>query len=133
VHQGGCHCGNVRYSISGEIVHHALCHCADCRRCAGATPVAWIGFKAEGLTVTQGEPAVYRSSPSVERHFCPNCGTGLFYYNEPMLPGLVDIQTVTLDDAGDLAPSAHIMMGEALPWEDSLDGLPRFDRFPGQE
>ncbi|RVQ67837.1 GFA family protein [Croceicoccus ponticola] len=133
MHNGGCHCGTIRYCVSGDLMHHALCHCEDCRRCAGATPVAWIAFKAEDLAVTHGTPKIYRSSPGVERHFCPECGTGLFYYNEPMLPGLVDIQSVTMDDAAALSPTAHIMMAEALPWEASLDTLPKFERFPGQD
>ncbi|WP_066560682.1 GFA family protein [Croceicoccus bisphenolivorans] len=128
--EGGCHCGSVRYSVAGEVEHHGLCHCSDCRRCAGATPVPWIAFKSEGLTVTKGEPTVYHSSEGVERHFCPTCGTGLFYFNEAALPGLVDIQSVTLDRAGDFAPEGHIMMIEALPWEAGVDSLPSSTVFP---
>lgn len=133
MHQGGCHCGSVRYAISGEVAHHALCHCEDCRRCAGATPVAWIAFRSEGLELEGERPAIYESSPGVERHFCAKCGTGLFYFNETMLPGLVDIQTVTLDDAGSLSPQGHVMMIDALPWEDGIDSLPKFRRFPGMD
>ncbi|AKM08829.1 GFA family protein [Croceicoccus naphthovorans] len=133
MHEGGCHCRAIRYSIAGEMAHHALCHCSDCRRCAGATPVGWVAFKSEGLTVTCGSPKVYRSSENVERHFCADCGTGLFYFNEPMLPGLVDIQSATLDDAAHLAPQAHIMMAEALPWQETAGALPKFQKFPGME
>jgi hypothetical protein len=34
--EGGCHCGAGRYRIDGEAMTHALCHCTDCRRSAGA-------------------------------------------------------------------------------------------------
>jgi len=128
--KGGCHCGAVRYEISGEVAHHAICHCSDCRRSAGVAGVSWICFPAEGLRF-DGEVRSYASSEGVERQFCPNCGTGLFYYNEGVLPGLVDIQSATLDDAGDHPPSAHIQMAEALPWEVTAHELPRFDRYPG--
>ncbi len=131
--EGGCHCGAVRYEIAGEPEHHALCHCNDCRHCAGATPVAWIAFRAEGLAVTQGKAKIYRSSPGVQRHFCGECGTGLFYYNEPVLPGLVDIQSATLDDAARLEPGAHIMMKDALPWEATAESLPKFATYPGMD
>lgn len=128
---GRCHCGAIRYTVSGEMKHHAVCHCEDCRRCAGALMVPWIAFAPEELTVTQGETKVYKSSAHGERHFCGNCGTGLFYYSETMLPGIVDIQSVTFDNPGDVAPQAHIQMADSLPWEDSLDALPKFDRYPG--
>src|SRR5262249_14890443 len=36
---GGCHCGAIRYALVGEPKFHALCHCTDCRRHAGAPMV----------------------------------------------------------------------------------------------
>ena len=128
---GRCHCGAIRYTVVGEVKHHAVCHCKDCRRCAGALLVPWIAFAAADLTVTQGEAKVYRSSEHGERHFCGDCGTGLFYFNETMLPGIVDIQSVTLDNSEDFIPQAHIQMADSLPWEAGLEALPKFERFPG--
>jgi hypothetical protein len=127
---GRCHCGSIRYQVSGEPKHHAVCHCEDCRRCAGALLVPWIAFAPADLTV-QGEPKVYRSSEHGERHFCGDCGTGLFYFNETMLPGIVDIQSATLDHPEVFVPQAHIQVADSLPWEDGLAALPRFERFPG--
>ena len=83
------------------------------------------------MFVESGSPAVYHSSEHGERHFCGQCGTGLFYFNEQVLPGIVDIQAVTLDDAAERAPQVHIQVADSLPWEASLDTLPRFDRYPG--
>ena len=128
---GGCHCGGVRYSVAGEMMHHAVCHCEDCRKNAGAPMVAWIAFPKNALSLDGGSPQVYNSSEHGRRHFCGECGTGLFYYNEVVLPGIVDIQSVTLDDVGERTPQAHIQMADALPWEASLGELPKFDRYPG--
>ncbi|QDM40679.1 GFA family protein [Altererythrobacter sp. TH136] len=128
---GGCHCGAVRYTVDGEMHHNAVCHCSDCRRSSGAIMVPWAAFAKDALTVESGTPSVYRSSEYGERHFCGRCGTGLFYYNEQMLPGIVDIQAVSFDDAAERAPQAHIQVADSLPWEESLGTLPRFDRYPG--
>ena len=128
---GRCHCGAIRYSVAGEMKHHAVCHCEDCRRCSGALLVPWIAFATEELTITQGAAKVYRSSEHGERHFCGACGTGLFYYSETMLPGIVDIQSVTLDDPDAFVPQAHIQVADRLAWEDGLAELPKFERFPG--
>ena len=128
---GGCHCGAIRYELEGEAITHALCHCTDCRRHAGAPVVGWAMFKSEQLNVTKGEAKVYASSETGRRHFCAECGTGLFYTNDTMLPGITDVQSGTLDDPDSLAPSAHIQVADRIAWMKHIDTLPEFERFPG--
>lgn len=128
---GGCHCGAIRYQVSGEPQHVALCHCSDCRRSAGAPVVSWAAFAEGELELTQGTPITFNSSGAAMRSFCGTCGTGLFYRNADVLPGIVDIQSTTLDDAEALLPGAHIQAAERLHWMDGLEALPKFDRFPG--
>ena len=130
---GGCHCGAIRYDVEGEPQHVTLCHCSDCGRSAGAPLVSWATFWEDALTVTQGQPVTFNSSGAAMRSFCGTCGTGMFYRNADMLPGIVDIQSVTLDDPEALAPAAHIQVAERLHWMDDMDSLTRFDRFPGMK
>jgi hypothetical protein len=42
---GGCYCGKVRFRVSGPNLRQSNCHCANCRRAAGAQSVAWITVK----------------------------------------------------------------------------------------
>lgn len=130
---GGCHCGGVRYEAEGDPLHHAICHCADCRHTAGAPMVGWIAFPSDRVRVTSGAPKTRASSESAQRSFCPECGTGLFYTNEAVLPGLTDIQSATVDDAGAYAvpAPAHIQHAERLGWTERLEDLPKFERYPG--
>lgn len=130
---GRCHCGAIAYRFEGEVRHSSICHCEDCRRCAGAVGVAWIGVEAACFTVEQGEPAGYRSTSGTMRYFCGGCGTGLYYVNETVSPGLVDIQTATLDDPTAFPPLVHVQLADALAWEASLPELPGFARFPPPE
>jgi hypothetical protein len=89
-----------------------------------------MAVASDDFALEQGKPQLYRSSPDAERYFCGDCGTGLYYVNENMLPGLVDIQIATLDDPEPYPPQVHIQMADALGWEAGLGDLPRFDRFP---
>lgn len=130
-HQGGCHCGAVRYEVSGEPQHVALCHCSDCRKSSGAPMVAWAAFSEEQFRLVQGEPVTFNSSGSAMRSFCPQCGSGLYYRNAEYLPGIVDIQSATLDDPEALPPGAHIQTAERIGWMADAHGLPMFERFPG--
>ena len=64
---GGCHCGAIRYQVEGDMIVHALCHCTDCRRHAGAPMVGWAMYAEDAVKVTQGEPkiyAVFRARPA---------------------------------------------------------------------
>ena len=94
---GGCHCGAVRYEMTAEVAHHALCHCTDCRKASGAPATAWAMAAADQVTIT-GEPLTYASSEHGRRLFCGACGTGLFYTNDVVFPGMIDVQSATLDD-----------------------------------
>lgn len=126
---GRCHCGAVRYEMSAETIHAALCHCADCRRHAGAPMVMWGLVPREGITIS-GEVATYESSEHGRRQFCPACGTSLFYLNEEIFPGMIDVQTATLDDPDAIAPAAQIQIAERIGWMERADQLPKFERYP---
>ena len=130
---GHCHCGAIRYEVAGEPLNHALGHCSDCRRHAGAQMVGWAMFPAKALSVTSGEPRIYRSSEHGRRHFCGDCGTGLFYVNEEMLPDLVDIQSGTFDEPERLPAEAHIQVAERIGWMKDAHALPEFERYPSQD
>ena len=127
---GGCHCGTIRYQVDGDVIVHALCHCTDCRRHSGAPMVGWTMYRQEALKVTKGTPKVYASSDNGRRHFCANCGTGLFYVNEQMLPGIIDIQSATYDDPDAVPPQAQIQVADRIGWMKSAHELPAFERFP---
>jgi hypothetical protein len=127
---GRCHCGAISYEMPEEVVHHALCHCGDCRRHAGAPVVAWAMLPADRLRVA-GQPAIYHSSEHGRRHFCAACGTGLFYVNEATLPGMIDVQSATLDNPDALPPSAQIQVAERIGWMRTAHALPEFERYPG--
>ena len=127
---GGCHCGAIRYETADEAVHHALCHCTDCRKCAGAPAVAWALAPVGQVKIT-GEPVWYASSEHGRRGFCGGCGTGLFYTNEVIFPGQIDVQSATLDDPDAIPLQGQIQTAERIGWMGGLDHLPSFERYPG--
>lgn len=127
---GGCHCGAVRYRLTGAPAYAALCHCDDCRKSAGAPLVHWTCFPAASFELTQGELRDYRSSDLGTRSFCPTCGTGVIYVNETNLPGLIDVQGATLDDPDAVPPQIHVQAAERLAFMAKAHELPAFDRYP---
>ena len=121
--RGGCLCGALRYQCDAPIGPAACCHCTSCRRAAGAHAVAWFTVPSSSLVFTQGQPAIYRSSPPVQRAFCARCGTPLTYRHDDW-PGEVDATIGSLDEPDRVAPVAHIWMQDAPSWDRPGDGLP---------
>jgi hypothetical protein len=132
-HQGGCQCGAVRYDVSGDPQHTVLCHCRDCQKSAGAPMIAWAAFAEDQFQVTKGEAKTINSSGASMRSFCPECGSGLWFRNAENLPGIVDIQSATLDDPMAFVPQAQIQAAERIGWMETAHGLHSFARFPGMD
>ena len=80
---GGCQCGAVRYRA--EVLHDNphVCYCRMCQKATGNLFASLVGVRHEYLTWTRGTPSRFRSSEHVDRGFCANCGTPLFYQYLP--------------------------------------------------
>lgn len=128
VHEGGCLCGAVRYRITGPIDSVAHCHCSMCRRASGGIVVTWFTVPRERLALTQGEPAVYRSSGHGERGFCPTCGAQLTFSSSEA-PGEVDVTLATLDRPENHPADRHVWTSGRLPWLHLDEHLPTHPEF----
>ncbi len=127
-HLGGCLCGRIRYRIAAAIDSVAHCHCAMCRRSAGAVVVTWVSVPVERFDFVKGEPAVYKSSEHGSRSFCPGCGTLLTFFSTHA-PDDVDVTLGSLDHPEDHPADRHIWTASRLPWL-ALDGdLPAHEKW----
>jgi len=131
--EGGCYCGSVRYEITGEPINQSICHCRDCQKSSGSASVAWIMLSRDEFSLTSGALKTVAGKEGAERLFCENCGTGIAYKNANILPGMIDIQTATLDQPEAYIPEMNIQLAEQISWEKVAHKMPGFDRFPPQE
>jgi hypothetical protein len=92
--------------------------------------VAWAIWPVEAVRVTQGETREYVSSEHGRRHFCAACGTGLFYTNAVVFGPLIDVQSATLDDPDQFAPSEQIQIADRIGWMATAHALPMHERYP---
>lgn len=123
---GGCLCGGVRYTVTGEPESSSICHCVSCRRAAGAQSVAWISVPLDNFSFVSGVPAEYRSSEGVIRTFCGACGTSLTCHHED--EDSIDVTTASLDDPDAFEPTHHIWIEDKVGWEGVEDGRALFGR-----
>ncbi len=89
-------------------------------------------YAEDALKVTKGTPKVYQSSEHGRRQFCADCGTGLFYINANVLPGIVDIQSATYDDPMRFRRWCISRQPSGFAGWSARTNCPTFDRYPPQ-
>ncbi len=119
---GGCQCGAVRYALLTEPDEVSVCHCRMCQKASGGPIMAFARVKRPALRWTRGEPASFRSSSLVERHFCGTCGTPLTY-NFVESPN-ISITVGSLDDPGARRPVLQYSVERTLSWFPTIAELP---------
>lgn len=131
--RGSCLCGAVRYEIAGplEEMHH--CHCRRCRKAHGAAFSTFARTPAASLRLVSGAQTLrrFRSSTSVQRTFCGECGSNLFFGFDP-LPDAVWVAVGSFDDDPGLRPEGHIFVASKAPWHAITDDLPQYEEYPPQ-
>lgn len=125
--RGRCMCGQVHYAFSEPPLLSAVCHCRQCQRQSGSafSIVAVVprkGFQLAGETRCFADRA--DSGRTVERHFCPDCGSAVLSQIEPM-PDMILIKAGTLDRCAELTPTIEVFCDTALPFVPPLAGTER--------
>lgn len=116
---GGCMCGNIRYTVSGEAIWPSGCCCRDCAKATGTPYVVWVGFPPERVRYLSNAPRVYTSSEGVLRGFCETCGTSLTYGRDPAFEAVeptLYISAATLDDPDAYPPTEVVWYGQRPSW-----------------
>lgn len=124
-HDGGCVCGTVRFTATGEPLRVTICHCTWCQRRTG-TAFGTEAVFASGQVTVSGQVARYRhvsdqSGRWLDIEFCPRCGTSLGFTLEAA-PGLRTLPAGAFDDAAwitaERQPFRHVFVRSRRAWSD---------------
>lgn len=112
---GGCQCGAVRFRVD-RAGNSGICHCRMCQKAFGSFFAPFV--TGVEMVWTRGAPKLFRSSPTVSRGFCADCGTPLTYQldGEP-----VELAVGAFDEPDRVAPKIQV---NAEFKRDCFDGLP---------
>jgi hypothetical protein len=122
-----CSCGALTATATGEPVRVSVCNCLDCKRRSGSA-FSWNATYAEDQVALRGEDASFtRTSDDgfwARHHFCPNCGTRVYYAIERR-PAMISIPAGLFADPAFPAPTIEVYGERRCPWLAELA--------PGQE
>ena len=121
---GRCLCGQIRYRF-GAVAWCAHCHCDSCRRATSSPMTSFFGVPRDKFTLLSGKPALFQSSPGVDRWFCPDCGSPIAYDAEADQAN-IHLYVASADRPADFTPQKHVFVGKKLPWLTLDDHLPQF-------
>lgn len=133
VRSARCHCGVLALACSGEPRKVSLCHCLDCQRRSGA-PFSIAAFYARDcVRVVQGDASTYeRGSASghpVRFHFCPRCGSNLWWEPQRM-PELVGVAVGAFADPQFPRPQQAVFARDRHDWVVLPDDVAEFPARP---
>jgi hypothetical protein len=130
---GGCLCGKVRYSATGEPAFVGVCHCTDCQKFTGSAFSTVLGVPKPAVKF-EGKIARYSKTgdtgKSIHRILCPECGSSIADEADA-LPDVVMLGSGTLDDSSWVKPEMEIFCDSAQAWVDLQGDMKRFPKMPG--
>ncbi len=128
---GGCLCGGVRFSITGELQPLQLCHCTQCRKAQGTAFASALPIKADAFTLLSGAELLtyFESSPGKERAFCGRCGSPI-YNRRTSVPDALRIRAGLVDQPLPVRPAFHQHVASKANWWTISDDIKQFQAAP---
>jgi len=127
IHSGGCLCGAVRFSASGDPIGANHCHCGMCRKDSGSGVSTFVSFPANAVT-WDGKPTDYESTPGKYRGFCPKCGSSITWRTKSD-DSFIDFRLGSFDDPTPFKAKKHLWISTALPSFADIDrDIDHFDQ-----
>ena len=121
-----CTCGQLRIRTTGAPSIVSSCHCLACQRRTGSLFGAQAFFPRGQIVATEGERSTFRrqaeSGAWLAFHFCPKCGSTVFWENE-RLPDIVSIAVGTFADPHFPPPVRTVWTTTKHDWLAFPDGI----------
>ena len=115
-----CACGQAAITVNALPEMHGVCHCTNCKRRTGSAFGTSSYFAKSAVLTQTGATSVYAfhhqaQDHEQQRHFCPRCGTTLFWYVST-LPALIGVAAGCFADQGLPEPTYSVSHGKKEAW-----------------
>jgi hypothetical protein len=125
-----CACGQLSVEVEGEPALTVVCACSQCRRRTGSAFGISAYFKDPQVLAIAGESTSATRGSDSDRtltgHFCPHCGTTVYWYAEAC-PGRTGIAGGCFDDPEFPKPQFAVWAKNLAPWVGLDQHMRRFD------
>lgn len=122
-----CACGTLRLTAEGEPLGTGVCSCHACQKRTGSVISANAAFRQDKVRIS-GESDTFRrmgaeSGMVLTFHFCPTCGTTLFW-DLPDVPGVIAVAVGCFADPDFPRPRSAVYFQHRPAWLSFTEGTP---------
>lgn len=113
-----CACGGLAATCEGEADYVSLCSCQDCQRRTGSAFGLVAVYAREAVTTAgaaKGYSRVAESGNTSTMHFCPTCGSTVFW-DPDARPGIICIAVGAFADPTFPMPVRTVYDEHRHPW-----------------
>lgn len=127
---GTCLCGDVEFSITGELPNFYQCHCSLCRKLSGSASDTATFLNREQFQWIKGLDCIssFKLPSGYRSDFCKHCGS--------TVPHLMEngqqywVPAGLLDESPRSVVSAHLFVGSKASWDEIGDSGEQFIEMP---
>ena len=131
--QAACACGQLRIKLAGDPQLVSSCHCFACQRRTGAVFGSTSFFKRDQILSIEGEHKTFRragdSGAFLTFHFCPTCGSNVFWDREGM-PDMISVAVGAFGDPDFPAPARTVWTESKHGWLPFPEAIPPYPKNP---
>jgi hypothetical protein len=128
-----CTCRLLQLLCKGEPRRVSICHCFECQRRTGSLFGVGSFFERDAVSIHQGVTKAFTrnsiTGKPVTLHFCPDCGSTVFWYPERM-PDLVGVAVGAFADPSFRQPEQSVWTRDKHAWLNLPDDMRNFAVMP---
>jgi hypothetical protein len=114
-----CSCGQLSVTPVGEPKEITVCHCLGCQQATGSVFGVYAFWPKSACVSIVGDANGWRrasdSGSWVESHFCPMCGSTVYWCTE-LAPDEIGVAVGNFGDPGFPAPTSAVWDCRRHPW-----------------
>ena len=118
-----CRCGQLSATVTGEPVRVSVCHCLNCKKRSGSAFAVQARWPRDQIDIEGRSKTFVKVADSGNKatfHFCPECGSDVFYEIDGKFDDkfndLIAIPLGAFDDPFFLAPAFSVWESRKHDW-----------------
>jgi len=127
-HEGGCLCGAVCFTVTGDLAPPDACHCTRCRKSSGHFFVSTDVPKARVQVTGEEHLSWFATSARVRRGFCSTCGSQLFW--DPVERDWIGVAMGAFETPTATHIGVHVHTADKGDYYEIDDGAPQWGGVP---
>ena len=95
-----CRCQQLRATVTGDPVRISVCHCLNCKKRSGSAFAVQARWPKQRVRIQGQSKTFVKVADSGNRatfHFCPECGSDVYYEIDGKFDDLIAIPVGTFD------------------------------------